>query len=168
MASLAKLSSTYEKVTSLNCEWTTFNLLPVELLTDELKTWKNEDDCSFQDLESHEDPDIKRDRYHCSEAWRQAIMLYAMRVFSKKQDQGGLQSIKFLSRLIIDHVRCIKQDALIQKQALIPICLAAVESGDEADRAFARQYNYNWSLRSRYHMFETAQTILEKIWAGWE
>ncbi len=168
MARLAKLASTYVKVASLNCEWTTFNLLPVELLVDELKNWRNEDDCSFQNLEDNEDPDLKRDRYHCSEAWRYAIMLYAVRVFAKKQDQHGLQWIKFLSRVILDHIRCIKQDALIQKQVLIPIFLAAAEAGDESDRTFARQYNHNWSSRCRYYMFETAQTILEKIWVDWD
>lgn len=168
MAHLAKLASTYEKVASLNCEWTTFNLLPVDLQVEELKNWKNEDDCSFKDLEDHEDPDAKRDRFHCSEAWRYAIILYAVRVFAKKQDQRGLQSISFLSRIILDHVRCIKQEALIQKQVLIPIFLAAAEAGNESDRAFARQYNNNWSSRCRYYMFETAQMILESIWAGWE
>jgi Fungal specific transcription factor domain len=171
MARLAKLASTYEKVASLNCEWTTFNLLPVERLVDELKNWKNEDEFSFQDLEDcedHEDPDMKRDRFHCSEAWRHAIILYAVRVFAKKQDQRGLQSIDFLSRIILDHIRCIKQEALIQKQVLIPVFLAAAEVGDESDRDFAREYNSNWSSRCRYYMFETAQMILERIWASWE
>lgn len=168
MAKLAKLASTYEKVVFFNCEWTTFNLLHVKILIEELKTWENDDDCSFQDLADNEDPDVKRDKFHCSEAWRYSIMLYAVRVFAKKQDERGLQTISFLSRIILGHTRCIKQEALIQNQVLIPIFLAAAESEQEPDRAFARQYNMNGSSRSRYYMFETAQSILERIWAGWD
>jgi hypothetical protein len=166
IARLAKLAAIYEKVHSLNCEWTTFSLFPVEAIVEEVKNWKNEDDCSFQDVRAGEDVNAKRDRFHCIEAWRHAIILHTVRVFSKKQDPQSLQSATFLARVILDHIRCIRQDEVIQKQVLIPIFLAAAEVGSETDRAFVRQYCMYWSASSRYFMFETAKVIIENIWAG--
>ena len=85
-----------------------------------------------------------------------------------KKYQQRLQSNGFLSREILDHIRCIKQENLVQKQVLIPIILAVGETGDESDRPLIREYCTNWSSRSRCDMIETAQIILENIWAGWE
>lgn len=165
MARLSKLASIYERVASL--EWTTFTMLPVDAIVDEVKNWTNTEDIYFQDIEEPEDMDAKRDRFHCIEAWRHAIFLYTLRVFTKKQDRHGLQSISHLARVILDHIRCIKQDKIIQKQLLIPLFLAAAETGDETDRAFVQQYCKHWSTTSRYSMFETTESTIKHIWTDW-
>jgi hypothetical protein len=168
MARLAKLAAMYETVISLNSEWANFNLFPVEAIVDEVKNWKNNDDMSYQDIMPSEDVNVKRDRFHCSEAWRYAIILYTVRVFAKKLDFQGLLSAYFLARVILDHIRCIRQDEIIQKQVLIPIILAASEIGDHSDRVFIRQYCKHWTATARYFMFETAGMVIEHIWADWQ
>lgn len=165
MARLAKLASIYEKVAAM--EWTTFNMLPVDIIVEEVKDWNNSEDISFQEIEELEDMDAKRDRFHCIEAWRHAIFLYTIRVFTKKQNQCGLLSTTHLARVILDHIRCIKQDRIIQKQLLIPLFLAAAETGDETDRTFVQQYCKHWSSTSRYSMFETTEMIIKDIWVDW-
>lgn len=166
MARLAKLASTYEKVTCL--EWTTFNRYPVRAIVGELEQWTNNDDSSFRNLQEFEDADARRDRFHCTEAWRHAIILYTLRVFTEKLDQHGLQSTSYLARIVLDHVRCIRKYSSTQKQVLIPVFLAAGETGDENGRDFVRQYCKHWSSRSRYFMFDTAETIIERIWDDWQ
>jgi hypothetical protein len=168
MARLAKLAAMYEKVALINSEWATFNLFPVEAIVEEVKKWRNEDDTTYHDTATTEDINAKRDRFHCSETWRYAIILYTVRAFTRKLDWQGLQSTTFLARMILDHIRCIRKNQIVQKQVLIPIFLAAAELGDETDRAFVRQYCKHWSASSRYTMFETAGTVIERIWAGWE
>jgi hypothetical protein len=165
MARLAKLASIYEKAAGL--EWTTFNMLPVNTIIEEVKNWNNQEDICFQEMDEPEDMYAKRDRFHCIEAWRHAIFLYTLRVFTKKQDRRGLQSISHLERVILDHIRCIRQDTIIQKQLLIPLFLAAAEIGDETDRTFVQQYCKHWSCTSRYSMFENAEMIIKHIWADW-
>ena len=165
MARLAKLASIYEQVSAL--QLTPFNMLPVDLVIEEVKNWRNTEDVCSLDIEESEseDMDARRDRFHCIEAWRHAIFLYALRVFTRKQDRRGLQSISLSKRIILDHIRCIKQSMIIQKQILIPLFLAAAETKDEIDRAFVQQYCKYWSSKSRYSMFETTEVIIKDIWA---
>jgi hypothetical protein len=165
MARLAKLASIYEKVTAVDS--TTFNMLLVGTIVEEVKSWNNTEDICFQEIHELDDMSAKRDRFHCIEAWRHAIFLYTLRVFTKKQDQRGLQSISHLKRVILDHIRCIKQDMIIQKQILIPLFLAGAEIGDETDRAFVEQYCKHWSYTSRYSMFENAEILMKHVWADW-
>lgn len=165
MARLAKLASIYEKVSAL--EWTSFNMLPVDSIIEDVKNWKNTDEICSMDVDELEDMDAKRDRFHCIEAWRHAVVLYALRVFTRKQDHRSLQSINHIKRVILDHIRCIKEDMIIQKQILIPLFLAAAETGDAKDRAFVQQYCKHWSSKSRYSMFENTEVIIKCVWADW-
>ena len=167
MARLAKLASIYEKITKM--EWTLFNTLPVKMIIEEVEQWKNEEDATSDEIgQMEDDPDAKRNRFHCIEAWRHAILLYAYRVFSRKQEASCLRSITHLARIILDHVRCIQQAEIIQKQALLPVFLTASEVEGEVSRSFVRQYCNHWSLTSRYFMFGTVAILLERIWADWD
>lgn len=168
MARLASLASTYEKVHAL--EWVTFDTFPVEQEIDRVQNWINPNDATAETIaQTNKDPDLQRNSYHCTEAWRHAILLYAHRVFYRPQTPARLRSITHLSRVVLDHVRCIPDTAIVQKQTLLPVFLAAAEVGDEdeATRSFVRRYCAHWSSTSRYSSFGTVAGMLERVWADW-
>lgn len=167
MARLAKLAAIHE--TTLQMEWTIFNRFPVDTIIEEVRNYTNHESVTFEDMEYlEEDPDARRNRYHCIEAWRHAILLYTCRAFTSKQDDYGLRQISQLSRIILDSVRCIPLTNLLQKQLLLPVFLAAAEMGSEVDRSFARRYCKHWSDVSGYYHFESAAMLLEDIWRDWD
>ena len=164
MRRLARLASIYEKASNL--EWTTFDTTPIEGITKQITQWKNEEDITADEAAYVEDDlDGRRNRFHCIEAWRYAILLYARRVFMRKQDTPGLRSIGYFSREILDHVRSIPRTATVQKQVLLPVFLAGAEAGVESVRAFVRDYCTYWSAKSGHLMFNTVGTLLENIWS---
>lgn len=202
MARLARLAATYEKV--LDMEWTSFDHTPVRQIISAVRSWKNPDESAsaIDDFEAdnsegiertqNEEPNFQLNRMHCVEAWRQSILLYAHRVFfrptrpqptsgassanslSESQRQSRRRIITILSRKVLDHVRCIPSSAIMQKQTLLPIFLAAAEVtsfsfpsevGREASRDFARTYCRHWTATARYDMFTTVGTLLERVWA---
>ena len=166
MGRLAQLSATFEK--TLRQERVVFNRLPVDSIVQEVKTFINKNDATFHDLEViDEDLTARRDRYHCVEAWRSSILLYVCRVFTREQNDHGIRLIEYLARITLDHIRCIPQQSVLQKQVLLPIFLAASEADDENDRWFVRQYCRYWSITSRFHMYETTGALLEHIWEDW-
>lgn len=168
MARLSSLASTYEMV--LTMEWTTFNTLPIEQIMEQLQNWTNPKDATANTIaETTDEPDSRRNAFHCIEAWRHAILLYAHRVFYRPQSVQGLRSVSHLARVVLDHIRCIPDTAIVQKQTLLPVFLAAAEIGhdDERTRGFVRQYCSHWTLTARYSMFETVGSLLERIWADW-
>lgn len=141
----------------------------VDELVEYLRKWENEYTTSIEEVQaSDEDPDDRMDRFHCCEAWRSAVLLYSRRVFCTHQDPAGLRVIQHLSRTVLDHIRCIRVTQMMQKQVLLPVFLAAVETADEDSRCFVRQYCKHWSTTARYSQFETALTLIENIWVSYE
>lgn len=177
MARLSILAATYETVQTM--EWVTFSTVPVEAIMAEVQAWTNPEDVTAESIarsidsddnnydHPEDDPDTRRTRFHCIEAWRHAILLYAHRVFYRPQTAAGLRSITHLARVVLDHVRCIPQSDTLQKQTLLPLFLAAAETGDEATRNFARGYCAHWTAETRYSMIGTVEALLESIWADW-
>ena len=146
MAQLAKLSSIYEQTSHM--EWTIFNKFPVDVVIEEVKAYHNEEEVTSDDFDHlKEDPEARRNRFHCVEAWRHTIILYACRVFTLMQDENGMRLINHLARVILDHVRCIPHTDILQKQVLLPVFLAASEVGDERNRAFVRRWCSIGALR---------------------
>jgi hypothetical protein len=167
MARLAKLASIYDKTTRM--EWTIFNDLPVRIVVEDVKSFINVEAVSFDDMESLEDDTgAKLNRFHCVEAWRHAILLYALRVFVPRQNNYQIRKIQHLARLILNGVRCIPQTEVIQKQLLLPVFLAGSELETEWDRSFVRQYCKHWSEVSRFYHFESVAELLEGIWKDWD
>ena len=166
MASLAKLAAVFETVVKL--EHVSFNTEAVEQTMLAVREWANPADASPAEVEQTDcDVALRRNKYHCIEAWRHSILLYCYRVFSRPSSPAQLRSITHLARVILDHVRCIPETELMQKQTLLPVFLAAAEAGDEDTRSFARQYCSHWSATARYHMFTSVDSLLEDIWADW-
>lgn len=171
MARLSILASTFEKVQALNEEspWVTFSTVPVEAIIAEVTQWTNPEGATAESIAWTDDnPEKRLNRFHCVEAWRNAILLYAYRVFSRPQTTAGLRSITYLARVVLDHVRCIPDTDVVQKQTLLPVFLAASETGDESTRDFVRNFCGHWTATARYSMFGTVGTLLENIWAGWD
>ncbi|KAJ9606635.1 hypothetical protein H2200_008643 [Cladophialophora chaetospira] len=167
MARLAKLAAIYEKTRQM--EWTIFDRTPVDQVIAEVKSFVNKEDATLDDTSlSEDDPDAKRDCFHCIEAWRHAILLYTCRVFTPWQDSAGIRMISYLARVTLDHVRCISRRSFIQKQVLLPVFLAGSEVGDEQDRAWIREYCKHWSAAARFYMFESTRFLLEDIWQDWD
>lgn len=167
MARLARLAATYEQTTRM--EWTIFNKLPVDAVVQQVKSFVNEEDFVLdQNQGLKEDVDCQRNRYHCIEAWRHAILLWTCRVFTPEQDDSQLRLISHHARVILDSVRCIPRSDSIQKQLLLPVFLAGSEMGDEENRSFVRQYCKHWSIASRFYHFETSLALLEDLWREWD
>jgi hypothetical protein len=167
MARLAKLAAIYEKTTKM--EWTIFNDLPVQLIVEDVKGFENVEAMSIADLDwLNHDPDGRRNRFHCIEAWRHAILLFAARAFCLKQDVYGIRKISHLSRVVLDCVRCIPQAEFFQKQLLLPVFLAGSEIESEVDRKFVRCYFQYWNETSRFEHFGSAAELLEDIWKEWD
>lgn len=164
MARFAKLASIYVKAEPFGC----FNDTPVQQLVNEVQNWENPEDGTASDVGLMDvDPNSRRDRFHCIEAWRHAILIYARRVFTKKQSPQELRSITYLARVILDHVRCIPDTKIVQKQTLLPVFLAAAEVEDPTTRSWVRSYCDHWTRTARYDMFGTTAELLELIWADW-
>jgi hypothetical protein len=170
MARLTRLATIFEKV--LDMEWASFDHTPVRRIIDELCQWKNPEDLelasmampesppssganavgsdrpehSWTDYDKSDDPDVHINNMHCLEAWRHALLLYAHRVFFRRELKPGaddgvggrneheistkhrrLRTIRILSRKVMDHIQCIPAAAIVQKQALLPIFLAGAE-----------------------------------------
>ena len=171
MARLSILASTFEKVQTLNAEspWVTFSTVPVEAIIAEVTQWTNPEGATAESIAwTDDDPEKRLNRFHCVEAWRNAILLYAYRVFYRPQTTAGLRSITYLARVVLDHVRCIPDTDVVQKQTLLPVFLAASETGDESTRDFVRNFCGHWTATARYSMFGTVGTLLESIWASWD
>lgn len=167
MARLSKLAAIYERTTRM--EYTIFNDLPVQLIVAEIQMFTNVNAVTFADLNYlGEDIDSQRNRFHCIEAWRHAILLFVTRAFCKKQDDHGIRKIAHLARVVLDCVRCIPQAEFFQKQLLLPVFLAGSEVESEVDRAFVRHYCQHWSETSRFEHFGSAKELLEDVWEGWD
>lgn len=167
MAQLAKLAAIHDKTRQM--EWTIFDRTPVDQTIVEVQDFINKEDVTLDDIGlSEEDPDARRDRFHCIEAWRHAILLYTCRVFTRLQDPAGLRKITYLARVTLDHVRCISRKSFIQKQVLLPVFLAGSEVDDETDRSWIREYCRYWSAAARFYMFESTRFLLEDIWNDWD
>ncbi|GKZ23479.1 hypothetical protein AbraIFM66951_008513 [Aspergillus brasiliensis] len=159
---------------AMSMEWLSFNVTPVMDIEQQLIQWQNdegsfprptEQERDFSDSEMEKQDHEQRDRYHCAEAWRCALLLYVERVF--KSDRIKRQpAINRLSRRTLDHIRCCRRSSSqTQKQLLLPIFLAGSETSDEEMRGFVKEYCSYWGDKSRYNMFHSVPALLDEIWA---
>lgn len=175
---LADLANQKEIGSSM--KWLSFNMAPVFEVENKIAGWVNNLATPSSHDEEHEEPisdeqaewefHISQDRYHCTEAWRHALLLYIERVFKcNGHRKRRPRKISRLTRLTLDHVRCGRQTSQTQKQLLLPVFLAGSETGDGAMREFVKEYCEYWAVKTRYEMFNTVAALLDEIWAaeGW-
>jgi hypothetical protein len=164
MGRLASLAAIYEQTKQM--EHTMFDHSAVDTILKQVEEYTDMRDPLVGDVAG--DANTLRNRHHCVEAWRHAILLYAQRVFKPAPDKEALHRIDHLSRTIFDSARCIPPTETLQKQVLLPMFLAAAEVGNEWNRDFAREFCRHWSRESNFDQFETVGRLLEEIWRGWK
>jgi hypothetical protein len=161
---LARLSAVKKK--SLSMQYVTFDNGIVSDIEQSLESWQygsppeaDEDEESMQQ---------DRDRMHCSEAWRNGLILYIYRVFYWKP--GEQTPMRFLShaRVITDHIFASRDDNMINRQALLPLFFAGCELKDQSTRRKITRYCTAWDDKTRYHMFYTTVPLLQQVWAEQE
>jgi hypothetical protein len=108
--------------------------------------------------------DLLRDRYHCTEAWRNALLIYIERVFRWTRGEPAPPNAKYIARSIMEHARCIRRENNFQKQILLPLFLAGAEIRREEDRDFVRDYCLRWTKLCGSKMFIDASDFCEEIW----
>ncbi|CAH0049930.1 unnamed protein product [Clonostachys solani] len=106
------------------------------------------------------------DAMHCSEAWRNGILLYIFRVFRWKPGDSVPLHVLYRARTVVDHVVSCRDGDMISRQALLPLFLAGCELQDGSTRKKIVALCNEWDGRTRYHMFRAAIPLLEEVWAA--
>ncbi|KAI0813724.1 fungal-specific transcription factor domain-containing protein [Xylaria sp. FL0064] len=161
---LARLSAERRKSSSM--QYVKFDDAIVSEIEKLLECWQHESSpTSLQDEASmHQD----LDNMHCSEAWRNGLLLYLYRVFQWEPGSRVSISAPLHARKIADHVFACREDSLVAKQALLPLFFAGCELRDESTRRKILRYCTLWDDMTRYHMFNSTIPLLREIWAEQE
>lgn len=155
-----------EKTKSLGMRFVKFDDAAVAQLENALDSWNHPSSAEcFTDEESMQ---LDRDRMHCSEAWRNGILLYAYRVFRWTAGEVPPMQITSRARDIVDHILACRDDAMISRQALLPLFFAACETRDHSIRRKVIELCSTWDTRTRYHMFQDTVPLLEEVWSEQE
>jgi hypothetical protein len=161
IARLARLAKQYE--TSREMENLYFDMTAVDEVEETLRHIPTE--YPYFDTDADEETlDLARDSYHCGEAWRNGLLLYIQRIFRWTCGDPAPLSAKYIARIVIEHVRCIRRENNYQKQVLIAVFLASAEMKREDDRDFVRGYTAWWSRLCGSKMFDDACSFLEEVW----
>jgi hypothetical protein len=120
---------------------------------------------AFRDEESmHQDQDIM----HCSEAWRNGLLLYIFRVFLWEPGTSVPTRISYHARVTVDHVTSCRDKSMITRQALLPLFFAGCELRDRSTQSEITKLCSVWDEKTRYHMFRNTIPLLEEVWAEQE
>ncbi|KAK7226584.1 hypothetical protein V2G26_014587 [Clonostachys chloroleuca] len=106
------------------------------------------------------------DAMHCSEAWRNGILLYIFRVFRWNPGDSVPLHVLYRARTVVDHVVSCRDGDMISRQALLPLFLAGCELRDGSKRKKIVNLCKDWDERTRYHMFRATIPLLEEVWAA--
>lgn len=127
-----------------------------------LESWQHvSSPTSLQDEASlHQDMDAM----HCSEAWRNGLLLYLYRVFQWEPGHPVAIRAALRAQITADHVFACREDSLVAKQALLPLFFAGCELRDEPTREKILNYCAIWDDMTRYHMFNSTVPLLKEVW----
>ncbi len=160
MYKLAKLASEGKRTRAT--EKRAINLLLVDQVQRDISGYSNEHNAFFKSSDTEAALNARRDNFHCAEAWRHALFLYILRVFKMKLVSA--QEISYTARVVLDHVRSIRQVGWVQKQVLIPVFLAGAEISGEYGQQLAQDYCDFWTKKNRYFMFDNVAILHRQIW----
>jgi hypothetical protein len=161
---LARLSAEKRKSSSMQC--VTFDTTVISEIKQLLTSWYHiSPGTAFRDEEC-----MQRDQdcMHCSEAWRNGLLLYIYRVFQWKPGSSIPMHILYRARVIMDHVFACRDESMVSRQALLPLFFAGCELRDRSARKKIVHFCSSWNERTRYHMFHSAIPLLEEVWAEQE
>ncbi|KAH0845154.1 hypothetical protein FOPE_09411 [Fonsecaea pedrosoi] len=120
------------------------------------------------DSDDEEAMHVERDRYHCCEGFRYALLIYILRVFKwPRADYPArlLARMSFLSRVCFDHIAACRPASIIQKQLLFAVFIAGSEAPDPTHRELAEEYCRRWFRKFGYQMYMTVLEVMEAVWA---
>ncbi|OQU95643.1 Fungal specific transcription factor domain-containing protein [Cladophialophora immunda] len=153
-----------EKQKSSSMRWVSFDDSLVLEIEQSLETWShNPSDTAFDDEENvHKD----MDQIHCSEAWRNGLLLYIYRVFRWKPGDRTPGRVIHRARTILDHACACRDDQFVARQALLPLFFAGCEMHDPDARNTIRELCSAWHDRTGYYMFGGMIPLLEEVWTA--
>lgn len=159
---LAHLAAEKQKTASMR--WVAFDSSLVSEIEQTLEAWSHTpSDTVLDDEESiHQD----MERMHCSEAWRNGLLLYIYRVFWWKPADRLPGQVVARARTILDHACSCRDDQFLARQALLPLFFAGCEMADVSAQNRIKELCSLWNERTRYHMFGTMIPLLEQVWAA--
>ncbi|KAK7547187.1 fungal-specific transcription factor domain-containing protein [Phyllosticta citricarpa] len=151
-----------EKEIASMMNWVRFEEKPIDEIESTLEKME------FQEFDSasnsEEDVQQERDNLHCTEAWRNALLLYSCRVFRWDRQSKPPAKLARYARIVLDHTKSCRRTSTVQKQLLLPVFLAGVELSDSEARGFCHEYCQWWSQKCRYEMFSTVSYLLHEFW----
>ncbi|KAK8170114.1 fungal-specific transcription factor domain-containing protein [Phyllosticta citrichinensis] len=151
-----------EKEIASMMNWVRFEERPIDEIESTLEKMKFPD--SNSPMDSEEDVQRERDNLHCTEAWRNALLLYSSRVFRWDRQSKPPAKLSRYARIVLDHTKSCRRTSTVQKQLLLPVFLAGVELSDSEARGFCQEYCQWWSQKCRYEMFSTVSYLLHEFW----
>ncbi|EZF33587.1 hypothetical protein H109_01392 [Trichophyton interdigitale MR816] len=158
---LARLCAEKRKSSSIQCA--TFDTMLLEI-EQSLESWDHISPATaIQDEESMQQD---QDRMHCSEAWRNGLLLYTYRVFRWELGSSVPLPVLYRARAITDHVFACRDKSMVSRQALLPLFFAGCELRDQSLHRKIVEFCCIWDRRTRYHMFSNTIPLLEEVWAG--
>jgi hypothetical protein len=161
---LARLSA--EKRKSSSMQYIKFDTTVISEIEQSLESWHHISSATaFQGEECMQQD---RDSMHCSEAWRNGLLLYIYRVFQWELGSNIPMHILSRARVIVDHVVACRDESMVSRQALLPLFFAGCELRDRSLRKKIVNFCSVWNERTRYHMFNSAIPLLEEVWAEQE
>ncbi|OAL74227.1 hypothetical protein A7D00_2259 [Trichophyton violaceum] len=155
----ARLCAEKRKSSSMQCATFDTMILEIEQL---LESWDHTSPATA--IQDEECMQQDQDRMHCSEAWRNGLLLYTYRVFQWKLGSSVPLPILYRARAITDHVFACRDISMVSRQALLPLFFAGCELRDQSLRSKIVEFCCIWDRRIRYHMFSNTIPLLEEVW----
>ncbi|RDL41498.1 Uncharacterized protein BP5553_01477 [Venustampulla echinocandica] len=161
---VARLSAERQK-SSLTLDFA-FDNTVISEIEQSLESWRHiPAGTAFRDEDyMHQDQDVM----HCSEAWRNGLLLYIFRVFQWEPGSSVPTRILHRARVIVDHVVSCRDVNMMSRQALLPLFLAGCELRDRSKQTEIIKFCSIWDERTRYHVFRSTIPLLEEVWAEQE
>ena len=161
---LARVGEEKRKSSSMHC--VTFDTTAISKLEHLLTSWHHISPASaFEDEEAMQQD---QDCMHCSEAWRNGLLLYIYRVFHWEPGSSTPIHVLYRARVTMDHVFACREESMVSRQALLPLIFAGCEIRDRSARQKIIEFCSSWSQRTRYHIFDSAVPLMEEVWAEQE
>lgn len=157
---LARLGAEKRKASSM--QYAKFDTAIIADLQQALISWNHESKATA--MQDEEDVQKDLDNMHCSEAWRNGLLLYIFRVFFWRPGSSVPMYLRHRARTIVDHVVACREEGMITRQALLPLFFAGCELRDTSIRKKILDLCHLWNERTRYHMFSTTTPLLEEVW----
>lgn len=136
-----------------------------------LKAWKYSSSVSLA-IETEQQMHQDRDAMHCAEAWRYGLLLCIYRVFTwtpgNALSSAARIELQQCARTILDHLVACRDEAMVARQALLPLIFAGCELEDRSSRQRMMDMCALWDSNTRYHLFKDAVSLLQRVWAAQE